>query len=77
MSRIAALKTGSGMSALKQLTRNKAAMAGLMVIILFIFMAVFAPYIAPHDPYEQNLEKLCSRPAGNIPWEQMTWDVVF
>jgi oligopeptide transport system permease protein len=36
--------------ALRRLTRNKASMAGLAVIIFFLLMAIFAKQIAPHDP---------------------------
>ncbi|CAN5800253.1 dipeptide/oligopeptide/nickel ABC transporter permease/ATP-binding protein [soil metagenome] len=30
-------------------------MAGLFVFLLIVFIAIFAPIIAPHDPLEQNL----------------------
>ena len=39
-----------------RLLRNKAAIAGLVIIILFIIMAIFAPLLAPMDPIEQNIE---------------------
>ncbi len=35
-----------------RLVRNKAAMAGLVIVILFVFMALLAPWISPHDPLE-------------------------
>lgn len=38
-----------------RLLRNKGAVAGLGVILLFIVLAIFAPLIAPHDPIEQNI----------------------
>ncbi|MDO9573387.1 MAG: ABC transporter permease [Candidatus Contubernalis sp.] len=38
------------------LKENKLAVIGLIIISVLGFLAVFAPYIAPHDPYEQNLE---------------------
>jgi peptide/nickel transport system permease protein len=37
------------------LRRRKAAMAGLAVFMLIVLIAIFAPWIAPHDPLEQNL----------------------
>lgn len=40
---------------LSQLWRNKTAIAGLIIILIFIFSAVFAPYISPHDPIETSL----------------------
>jgi len=40
---------------LSQLWRNKTAVAGLIIIIIFILTAVFAPYLSPHDPVETSL----------------------
>lgn len=40
---------------LYQLRRNKAAMAGLIVIAIFLVMAILAPVLAPRDPLEQNI----------------------
>ena len=37
---------------LKRLTRNKAAMVGLVIIVIMALIAVFAPWIAPYS-YEQ------------------------
>jgi peptide/nickel transport system permease protein len=36
--------------ALRRLLRRRAAMFGLAVVLAFIALAVFAPWIAPHDP---------------------------
>ena len=36
--------------------QNKIAVLGAFIIGTLIFMAIFAPYIAPFDPYEQSLE---------------------
>ena len=38
--------------------------AGLAVVLLLIITAIFAPQIAPHDPYEQNLNNLLAQPSG-------------
>ncbi|MFB3162920.1 ABC transporter permease [Neobacillus sp. 179-J 1A1 HS] len=38
------------------LTMNKAAMVGAIIILFYIFVALFAPLLAPYDPYEINLE---------------------
>ena len=40
--------------ALRRLLRRRGAMLGLAVILLFIAMAILAPYIAPHDPIKTN-----------------------
>ena len=40
--------------------KNKGAVLGLIILIIFIFIAFFAPWLAPHDPYElfQGKEQL-------------------
>ena len=40
---------------LSQLWRNKTAVAGLIIITLFVLMAIFAPVLSPHDPLETSL----------------------
>lgn len=41
-----------GQRALRRLVHRKGAMVGLAVVVLFVLMAVLAPYIAPHDPLQ-------------------------
>ena len=36
------------------LKRDSFAMAGLVIILLTLFLAIFAPYVAPHDPLAQD-----------------------
>jgi peptide/nickel transport system permease protein len=38
-------------------------MVGGVLVVLIALMAVFAPYLAPHDPYEQDLSKAFLSPA--------------
>lgn len=38
----------------RRLRRNRAAMLGFAVILVLVFVAVFAPAIAPHPPNRQN-----------------------
>lgn len=45
------------MDAWNRLIRNKAAIAGMIVIIFFFLVAVFAPLIAPHNPLQLNSGK--------------------
>lgn len=45
-----------------RLQRNRAAIAGLIIIGLFILTAVFAPVLAPHDPLEQTIDVRKSAP---------------
>lgn len=40
---------------LSQLWRNKTAVAGLIIITIFILCGIFAPYLSPHDPLETSL----------------------
>ncbi len=35
--------------------KNKAALFGLFIFIFFLIIAVFAPFLAPHDPFDMNL----------------------
>lgn len=39
----------------RQLRHNRAAMAGVIILILLALMALTAPWIAPHDPNELDL----------------------
>lgn len=34
--------------------RNKTALVGAVVAVIIIFIAIFAPWLAPHDPLEQD-----------------------
>lgn len=47
--------------------KNKLAMFGGIIILAFIVVAIFAPVIAPYDPYEQNLANRLSPPS----WEHL------
>lgn len=47
-----------------QLRRNRAALAGLLVIALLVFTAVFAPFLTPYDPYRVSLEARLQPPAN-------------
>lgn len=40
---------------LSQLWRNKTAVAGLLIVTVFVFAAVFAPSLSPHDPVDASL----------------------
>lgn len=53
--------------ALQQLKKNKIAIIGFIIIISLAFIALFAPFIAPHDPIEQNLEKRLLPPCREYP----------
>jgi peptide/nickel transport system permease protein/dipeptide transport system permease protein len=38
-----------------RIRKNKTAVAGMVTVIIFAFIAIFAPLLAPHDPLEQSL----------------------
>jgi peptide/nickel transport system permease protein len=37
---------------------------GTIVILAFIIVALFAPFIAPYDPYQQNLDEILAQPSA-------------
>jgi peptide/nickel transport system permease protein len=39
----------------RRLLRNKALCAGCAILLAIVFIAVFAPWLSPHDPYVQDL----------------------
>lgn len=41
-------------------------MGGLVVLAILILVAIFAPYIAPHDPFQQNRGQFFSPPGGDF-----------
>lgn len=49
-------------SFLRKLLRNRFAAVGLLVIMTMTFMALFAPWIATHDPYEMEIGKVLVKP---------------
>ena len=63
--------TGLIRDAFRRMLRNPGAVFGLFVIGFFVFVAVFAPLIAPYDPQEQNLalieEGCCPGPSREHP----------
>jgi len=46
-----------------RLSRNRAAVAGIVVIIFFVLVAIFAPLIAPHNPVTQTSNNSLRPPA--------------
>lgn len=40
---------------------------GMVVIILMIIAAIFAPFIAPYNPYKQDLDSVLSSPSAQHP----------
>ena len=47
----------SGNKVWKRFCRNKLAVFGLVVLTVFVFSALFAPYLTPYDPNRANLRE--------------------
>lgn len=48
--------------------KNKLALAGLIVLIIFIILAVASPLFAPYDPFEMNTEHMLELPNSQHPF---------
>jgi len=55
----------SFLSFYKMLSKNKAALAGFFIIIIFILMALFAPVIAPYDPVKMEPANKLQTPSAD------------
>jgi dipeptide transport system permease protein len=53
--------------------RNRGAVIGLAVFVLLILTAIFAPFIAPHDPDQQFRDALLAPPV----WDGGSWTYIF
>ena len=51
--------------ALWQALRRPGARVGLVIVALFLIMTVAAPWIAPYDPFDQDLSSALSPPAAD------------
>ena len=48
----------------RRLRRNRSAVAGLVVIGVLVFSALFAPWLAPYNPYQVDLDNRLQPPGG-------------
>jgi len=48
----------------RRLRRNRLAMLGLVIITAFVLMAVFAPWVATHDPTQSSLRHRLAPPSS-------------
>lgn len=60
------VRAGFYADAWRRLRRNRAAMAGMAIVLLFVAAAVAAPLVAPHDPIEQDLEARLLPPSATF-----------
>ncbi|MGH8713402.1 MAG: ABC transporter permease [Casimicrobiaceae bacterium] len=49
---------------LRRFTRRRGAMVGLGVVVFFILLALFAPWIAPHDPLQTSWSAVRKAPSA-------------
>jgi peptide/nickel transport system permease protein len=54
--------------ALRRLFRNKLAIIGMVILGLFVFCALFAPWIAPYDPIDQDVTRRREPPSWEHPF---------
>jgi peptide/nickel transport system permease protein len=59
-----------GAEALRRMLRSPVAITGGVITALFLLLAIFAPLIAPKDPYERYLQGEVSLGQGIIPGAQ-------
>ena len=52
----------------RRFRRNKLALTGLCILVLFILSAIFAPLLAPHDPNRANLRNRNKPPSREHPF---------
>ena len=48
----------------RRFRRNRLAMVGLLIVLLIVTAAAFAPWLAPQDPAKQSLFEKRARPGG-------------
>ena len=57
--------------ALRRVARNPAAIVGALIVVIFVLTALFAPWLAPYDPVEQDLSLVadgcCPGPSWSHP----------
>ena len=58
-------QAGPWRRACRKLVRNRIAMLGLATVLFFVLLAVFAPWIAPHDPIETSWGAIRKPPSAS------------
>ena len=59
---------GQAYRAWLRFTQNRLALLGLGIVLLLVVVAAFAPWVATHDPYEQNLAQRLLPPGAAGHW---------
>ncbi|HEY1293005.1 MAG TPA: nickel transporter permease [Chloroflexota bacterium] len=55
---------GNSARAWMQLRRNRAALVGLAIVAVLVFAAIFAPFLAPYNPYTVALDQRLQPPSA-------------
>jgi peptide/nickel transport system permease protein len=58
------LETKPGVKTWRRLLRRGGALVGLAVVVFFVVIAVFAPWLAPHDPLATSWSAVRAAPSG-------------
>jgi len=58
-----ALRRAFGGETLKRLRRNPSAVAGVVILLLLVLAAIFAPLLTPYDPAKQSLSDVLQHPS--------------
>ncbi|OIQ91005.1 glutathione transport system permease protein GsiD [mine drainage metagenome] len=58
------LEAGTWRRAWRRLYRRRAALVGLVFVVLFVLMAVFAPWVSPFDPLATNWSAIRQAPSA-------------
>lgn len=66
MSAVASVQKSPFSRQLSKFTRNKAAVAGAIIVGLFVLLAVFAPLIAPYDPFQTSFTTIRKPPSAQF-----------
>lgn len=53
--------------AIRTFLKNRPAVVGLVLILLITAIAIFAPWVAPHDPYDQSVRDRLAPPSWEFP----------
>jgi len=52
----------------RRLSQRLTALAGLIIVLAFLILAIFAPFFAPHDPIEHSLGHMLAKPSWDYPF---------
>jgi peptide/nickel transport system permease protein len=53
--------------AIRTFLQNRTAVFGLVLIAIMVFIAIFAPWISPHDPLDQSVRDRLAPPSWDYP----------